>query len=94
VEKMKLYIFKRENSKFDDMKKDPVIKKKFKTIMTWRDHIMLGTDQPNDETESYLLLKFGDELITKGLIPDLTPVPYVDYMPDPNRPEKFKNVYK
>lgn len=91
---MKLYIFKREGGKFDDMKKDPVIKKKFKTVMTWADHFMLGAEYPDDEVESYLLLKYGDELITQGLIRDFSPVPYVDYMPDPNRPEKFKNVYK
>jgi len=91
---MKLYIFKREGGKFDDMKKDPVVKKKFKTVMTWTDHFMLGTEYPDNEVESYLLLKYGDELITQGLIRDFSPVPYVDYMPDPDRPEKFKNVYK
>jgi hypothetical protein len=94
VEKMKLYIFKRENDSFADMQKDPVIKKKFKTVVTWRDHIMLGTETPDDEVESYLLLKYGDELVTQGLIRDFSPIPYVDYIPDPNRPEKFKNVYK
>ena len=46
---MKLYIFKRENNSFADMQKDPVIKKKFKTVVTWRDHIMLGTETPDDE---------------------------------------------
>lgn len=91
---MKLYIFKREDGKFDDMINDPVIKKKFKTMITWKDHFMLGTENPSNEIESYLFLKFGDELITQGLIRDFSPVPYVDYQPDPNRPEKFKNVYK
>lgn len=91
---MKIYIFKRENDKFLDMKSDPVIKKKFKTIMTWNDHILLGTEYPSDEIESYLLLKYGDELRTQGLIPDLAPVPYIDYMPDPKRPAKFKDIYK
>lgn len=91
---MKIYIFKREDNNFNDMKKDPVIKKSFKIIMTWRDHLLLGTERPNDETESYLLLKYGDEMIPKGLIPDLSPIPYVDYMPDPKRPAKFKDIYK
>lgn len=91
---MKLYIFKRENGNFDDMKNDGVIKKKFKTILTWKDHIMLGTERPEDEVESYLLLKYGDEMVTKGLIKDFSPIPYVDYQPAADRPEKFKNVYK
>ncbi len=91
---MKLYIFKRENNKFDDLKNDPVIKKKFKTVLTWQHHIMLGTELPDDETESYLLLKYGEEMVTQGLIKDFSPIPYIDYMPDPDRPEKFKNVYK
>lgn len=90
---MKLYIFKRETNDFTDMIKDPVIKK-FKTILTWQGYIMLGTELPDKKVESYLLLKYGEELVTKGLIPDLSPIPYVDYTPDPNRPEKFKNVYK
>jgi len=91
---MKLYIFKRESGNFNDMKRDNVIKKHFKVFFSWRDHFMLGTETPDTEVDSYLLLKYGDELITKGLIRDFSPVPYVDYMPDPNRPPKFKDVYK
>lgn len=76
------------------MKRDPVIKKKFKCLFSWREHLMLGTEQADGETESYLFLKYGDELITEGLIRDFSPVPYIDYQPDPNRPAKFKDVYK
>jgi hypothetical protein len=91
---MKLYIFKRENNKFDDLKNDPVIKKKFKTVITWKGYVMLGAEIPDEEIESYMFLKYGEELVTQGLIKDLSPVPYVDYTPDPDRPAKFKNVYK
>ena len=91
---MKTYIFKRESNNFDDIVTDPVIKSKFKTFITWTDHLMIGIELSDDKTDSYILLKFGEELVTSGLFKDFTPVPYVDYMPDPNRPEKFKNVYK
>jgi len=91
---MKLYIFKKEIDKLDDLEKDPDIKKKFKCIFSWREHIMLGTDNPDSETESYLFLKYGEQLITRSLIRDFSPIPYVDYQPDPARPEKYKNVYK
>ncbi len=91
---MRAYIFKRENNNFDDIKKDHVIKRKFKTFIAWSQHLMIGTEDLDDKTDSYILLKFGEELVTSGLFKDFTPVPYVDYTPDPNRPEKFKNVYK
>lgn len=91
---MKLYIFKKEIDKLDDLEKDPVIKKKFKCIFSWSEYIMLGTDNPDSETESYLFLKYGEQLITRSLIRDFSPIPYVDYQPDPARPEKYKNVYK
>ena len=92
---MKTYIFKRESNDFDDILNDPTIKPEFRTVLSWQDHIMICTETYGDEDEinSYILLKYGDDL-AKDLIKDFSPKPYIDYQPDPNRPEKFKNVYK
>jgi hypothetical protein len=47
------------------------------------------------EIESYIMLRYGDDIKTWDHVrKDFSPVPYVDYIPDPKRPEKFKNVYK
>ncbi len=92
---MKVYIFKKEDNDFSHILTDPTMKGKFKTKITWKEHLLLGVEKElSSEIESYIILKFGDELITNGLIRDFSPVPYVDYMPDPNRPAKFKDVYK
>lgn len=91
---MKTYIFKRENNNFDDIINDDAVGSKFKTVLSWRDHLLIGTDHEDDEIDSYIILKYGSDLVTQGLIKDFSPVPYVDYMPDPNRPAKFKDIYK
>jgi hypothetical protein len=56
--------------------------------------ILSGVKIP-PEVQSYLMLKFSDDMITWDHIrKDNSPIPYVDYTPDSKRPEKFKNVYK
>ena len=92
---MKTYIFKRESNDFDDILADPAIKPKFKLVLSWENYLMIGTEMyvEADEIDSYIMLKYGDEIVT-DLIKDFSPIPYVDYQPDPNRPKKFKNVYK
>lgn len=91
---MKIYIFKREGGDFSDILEDTNIMAEFKTVISWKDHLMIGSDySDDDEINSYIMLKHGDELVT-DLIKDHSPIPYVDYQPDPNRPAKFKDVYK
>ena len=89
---MKTFIFKRQDNNFSDILNDPSLKNIFKTQLSWDKHILLySEDNIDPEVVSYILLKYGDDIFN---ITDFSPVPYVDYQPDPNRPEKYKNVYK
>jgi hypothetical protein len=93
---MKTYIFKRESKNFDDILSDPSIKSVFKTKIFWKNELMICStygDEVSNMLDSYILLKYGEDL-TPSIIKDFTPIPYVDYYPDPKRPDIFKNVYK
>ena len=92
---MNTYIIRREDNNFQDMLADPVIRQYFKTQLSWAEHLLLHTDGENipSEIQSYIMLKYGDQIVTDSVIKDFHPRPYIDYMPGP-RPEKFKNVYK
>ena len=84
---MKFYTFYRENDKFDDILKDPVIKKFIYTKIQWRCYLRLGLYKLDDKIESYITLKYGDE-IRNELVKDRTPKPFVDYQP--KQPKWFK----
>lgn len=78
---MKYYTFYRENNKFEDILKDPIVKKLARTKVTWYQFLMIGIPSENNEQNfSYITLKFGDD-IQKPEYKDFTPVAGVDYIP-------------
>lgn len=85
---MKHYTFYRENDKFDDILKDPAIKKHIYTKIHWKFYLRIALDECNDKLASYITLKYGDEMKNNHLVTDRTPVPFVDYTP--KKPEWFK----
>lgn len=92
---MTTYIFRREDNNFTDILNDKNINKYFKEKISFKEHLILSAMQVPPEVQSYLMLKFSDDMITWDHIrKDNSPVPYKDYLPDSKRPEKFKNVYK
>lgn len=92
---MKTYIFYRENDDFTDLLSDNNVKQYFKQKLRWKNYLVLMSHKVKPEIESYIMLKYGDEMQSWDHIrKDNSPIPYVDYEPDKKRPEKFKNVYK
>ena len=78
---MKYYTFKRESNKFDDILKDPTIKKYIATKIAWDGHLMLGLSYSAPESiYGYLVLKYGD-CIYNPYDRNFTPVPGRDYLP-------------
>jgi hypothetical protein len=93
MEKMKYFIFYREDNNFTDILKDKNIKKYFHFKISWSQYLLLGTETITEEIQSYLVLKYGDDMKDKSYVfPDRKPVPFVDYTPDPNRPKKFTDL--
>jgi hypothetical protein len=94
VEKMN-YLFYREDNKFEDILNDNTIKKYFRQRIRWKYYLLLISHTVPEEAQSYLMIKYGDDMKSWDHIrKDNSPIPYKDYLPDPKRPEKFKNVYK
>ena len=90
---MKYFIFYREDNNFDDILKDKNIKKCFNYKLSWYQYLLLGTESLTSELQSYLILKYGDDIKDKSYIfSDRKPVPFVDYMPDRNRPKRFTKL--
>ena len=78
---MTQYTFERESNDFKDILNDPTLKKKICTKITWKGFLMIELDDFEKKLDSYVVLKYGDELRTGGLVTDRTPVPFVDYQP-------------
>lgn len=78
---MKYFVFKNEKSLFDDILKDPNVKKKIQLKIGWKQHLMLAFNDDEDKLFSYLMLKYGDDM-TNLEIKDFSPIPGVDYKPD------------
>jgi len=78
---MTQYTFERESNDFKDILNDPSLKKKISTKISWRGFLMIELDDYEHKLDSYIILKYGDELRTGGLVPDRAPVPFVDYQP-------------
>ncbi len=81
---MKSFLFKRENNDFADILTDANIKKQVCATITFNQHLILGIqeDKELDKVSSYILLKYGEELVDfKNIVRDRAPVPYVDYKP-------------
>jgi hypothetical protein len=75
------YTFERESDDFKDILNDPALKKKIITRITWKGFLMIELDDWEKKLDSYIVLKYGDELRTGGLVTDRTPIPFVDYQP-------------
>jgi len=79
----KFYTFKRESNNFDDILKDPNVKKVAHHITSWYGYLMIGLDSYTkdfDKTCMYITLKYGDD-ICQRLTKDYAPVIYKDYIP-------------
>lgn len=74
------YKFQRESNDFTDILTDPNLKKKICSKITWKGHLLIQLDDYESKLESYVILKYGDDL-RNHLVPDRTPVPFVDYQP-------------
>jgi hypothetical protein len=93
MEKMNYFIFYKEDDNFSEILQDKNLKKLTKFKIKFRQHLILGSEDIADDLKSYILLKFGDDLKDRSYFcPDRKPVPFVDYLPDSNRPEKFKKL--
>lgn len=92
---MKYLVFKRETNKFEDILKDPTVKKVYKTKIQFTGHLMLGIPDTTDssKTISYIVLKYGDDIISMdSIIPDRSPIPYKDYNPERKTRSKRKGL--
>lgn len=78
---MKYYIFYDEKSDFSELLNDHNLKKLLRLKIMWKQHLMLGSDNHDNELESYIILKYGDNLVnSRHLFKDRTPIPNVDYI--------------
>lgn len=72
--------FYRELNQFEDILKDPQIKKHINETILWPSHCMIELDDNQDKLITYINLKYGDELRNE-LVPDRSPIPYKEYIP-------------
>ena len=78
---MSYVVLHRESNKFNDVLNDSVIKKSIRMKMKFKNHLILELD--DDKNTSYLMLKYGDDVISMShIIPDRTPIPNRDYVPE------------
>lgn len=91
---MNYYIFKKEDNNFSEILNDKTLKPLLKFKIKFYQHIILGSEDTVDSIlESYITLKYGDLLINKSdMFVDFAPKRHIDYLPDRNRPDKFKNL--
>jgi len=84
---MDYYAFKRESDDFTDILGDPTIKRATRTKLAWPNHLLIvPRHQKDSKLESYIVLKYGDELI-KQLCKDFSPIPNKDYTPNKRNKE-------
>ena len=88
---MSYTVFYRESNNFKDILTDPVIKKAVRTRMSFRNHLIL--ELVDDKSTSYLILKYGDDVKSlSNIIPDRTPIPNKDYIPERKERGKKRKV--
>ena len=87
---MRYYTFYRESNNFDDILKDPILKKDIDEVIHWDQYLIIGLyeTEKNNQNNSYITLKYGDEM-KNDLIKDRSPIPGVDYVP-----KKDLTIYK
>lgn len=77
---MKYTIFYKEDNDFLDILTDPVIKKKIRMKLSFKDYLILGLE--DEPSVSYMILKYGDDIVNvSDIVPDRTPKPNIDYVP-------------
>lgn len=76
---MKYITFYRESSTFDDIIKDPNLKKVIYEKTKWFQYLTLGIED-DEKIFSYITLKYGDDIRT-NIVKDYSPIPYIDYTP-------------
>jgi hypothetical protein len=81
---MKHYYIYKEDNQFDEILKDPIMKKVIYTKIIWDQHMIIGVPDDIDEgTISYFVLKYGDDIKQpSSLIKSRKPIMNVDYRPD------------
>ena len=90
---MKYFTFYRESDDFKDILQDANLKKIFDFKIRYHQHIIIGGEDIPEDIQSYILLKYGDDLKNNiDIFIDRKPVPFIDYTPDPSRPDKFKKL--
>lgn len=78
---MKYYIFYKEDNDFTEILIDQNLKKSFKFKITWNQHLMLGSYSVTEEIQSYIVLKYGENLINnRNLFIDRKPIANKDYI--------------
>jgi hypothetical protein len=75
---MKHIYFNRDSNNFDDILKDPNLKRKVIEKTQWLNHLMIALDE-EDETITYINLKYGDSILSE-LVKDRSPIPNIDYI--------------
>ena len=76
------YIFYRESNDWDDILKDPGIRKKIMHVIKWHHHLMIGFKQEDQNIGSYIAIKWCEELRSwNDIVPDRTPILGRDYAP-------------
>jgi hypothetical protein len=87
---MKYITFYREDNNFDDILNDVNLKKVFIEKYKWTKYLMVGIDDKNSQTISYITLKYGDDM-KSNITRDYTPIPGVDYLPKQDK-NKYQQV--
>ena len=75
---MKFFTFHRISNDFSDVLADPVLKKKYKTSISFTDHLILGIPAGTSGIESYIAVKYSDDL-RPAAVTDRSPVAGIDY---------------
>ena len=88
---MKYYTFYRENNNFDDILNDQIIKKIIDEKIRWNQYLIIGMQDKNEQTFSYITLKYGDEMVQE-IVKDRSPVPGVDYIPKRDASKYKKSI--
>ena len=91
---MNYFIFRKEDNDFSEILNDKTLKPLHNFQIKFSKHIILGCYADIDDgLSSYITLKYGDMMVNKSdMFIDYAPKMHVDYSPDRNRPEKYKNL--
>ena len=73
--------FKRESECFDDILKDAK-SNKIRTTITFSQFLLLDLEGIPESITSFFMLKYSEDVVgLSNLIPDRSPIPYKDYIP-------------